>query len=150
MEAAFTGKNMAINPFTDFSSWNNARIRQPVFAGKVDGRIWSTFFFFHISILLDLPAFDIIEATQRVASVMPYPTTGPDVLVAVESGAASAAAWSCLSRTCTSASIYQLRFCCCCGFLRFRFGVGFEPVTDFYPATSDEQKRTGDGGEVQQ
>jgi hypothetical protein len=29
-----------------------------------------------------------------------------------------------------------------CGFLCFRFGVGFEPVTDFDPATSDEQERT--------
>jgi hypothetical protein len=29
--------------------------------------------------------------------------------------------------------------CRCCGFLRFCFGVSFEPVTDFYPATSDER-----------
>jgi hypothetical protein len=79
-----------------------------------------------------------------------YPTTGPDVLVAVESGAAAASAWSCLSLTCTSASTLSASaFAAAAASCAF-FGVSFEPVTDFDPATSDEQECTGSSGEVQQ
>jgi hypothetical protein len=55
----------------------------------------------------------------------------------------------CLSLTCTSASTLSASAFAAAAACRFRFGVGFEPVTDFYPATSDEQERTGSSGEVQ-
>jgi hypothetical protein len=56
---------------------------------------------------------------------MPYPITGPDVLVAVESGAAAASAWLFQPDLHQRLNLIGFGLCRRCGFLCFRFGVGF-------------------------